>query len=82
MTSSTILAAFLGRAALTGMGGVALAAAVLLVAQGTTESFQANLDIGEWLTLGIGAPLLACVAAWLPALHAVATDPAQLLRHD
>jgi putative ABC transport system permease protein len=82
VTSSTILAAFLGRAVLTGIGGVAIAAALLLVTQGAAESFQANLSIAEWLTLGIGAPLLACVAAWLPALHAVATDPAQLLRHD
>ncbi|MCB1098370.1 MAG: hypothetical protein KDN22_22545 [Verrucomicrobiae bacterium] len=82
VTSPKILTAFLSRAAITGLAGVALASALLVIAQFSPELIQVNLTASEWLILATGAPLLACIAAWLPALHAAATDPAQLLRHD
>lgn len=82
VTSGRILGAFLGRAALTGIFGAAIALLVLLLASGTGILSGAELHLQEWLTVLIGAPVLACMAAWLPALHAAAMDPAGVLRHD
>ncbi|MGK0186936.1 MAG: putative ABC transport system permease protein [Verrucomicrobiales bacterium] len=82
VTSGRILTAFLGRAACTGIAGVLLAV-ILLSGIRAIGAFNAQgLAVSEWALLAIGAPLLASIAAWLPALNAVALDPARLLRHD
>lgn len=82
VTSAGILFAFLGRAALTGIAGAILAGIVLLGISASGVVASASLTVAEWVMLVAGAPFLACIAAWLPALSAVAEDPAKLLRHD
>ena len=82
VTSGKILGAFLGRALLTGIVGVAVALALLWIGRASGLFFDAALQPAEWLAIVIGAPALACVAAWLPALNAAAMDPARVLRHD
>lgn len=79
--SSTILGAFLTRAMVAGLlgGGLGLAAAGLLAGTGTVGS----LIEPEEMLMAIGAaPLLAAIAAWLPALAAAQRDPVEVLRHD
>ena len=82
VTSGKILSAFLGRALLTGIFGVAIALTLLWLAKASGVFAGAALHPREWLAILIGAPALACVAAWLPALNAAAMDPARVLRHD
>lgn len=77
-----ILGAFLARAVVAGLiGGVIGVAAATFVR--ASEAAPAAL-IGP-MEMGIAilaAPLLAAVAAWLPALAAAQRDPADVLRHD
>ena len=80
--ASTILGAFLGRAALTGSVGVALAILVVVAAQALGVFPDVSLSTTEWTAVAMGAPMMACIAAWLPALSAASTDPAAILRHD
>lgn len=87
--SRTILAAFLGRAFVAGLAGAALGSLLALAA---APFFQERVFQGfpltalvrstEWIAPLVAAPLLACLAAWLPAFDAAQRDPADVLRHD
>lgn len=78
----TILGAFLGRAALAGFAGGLVGMLIAMVLQGFLQSESGLLHSGEWLVAVIAAPVLACLAAWLPSLAASQRDPAEVLRHD
>lgn len=85
----TILIAFLGRAFAAGLIGAALGVAVALVAGPVfrDQLFHGSplaslLKTSEWLAPIVAAPLLASLAAWIPALDAAQRDPADVLRHD
>ena len=75
--SGKVLAAFLMRAGLTGFVG-AVIGCVLVVLAGK----GAALSPGDWAILLGAVPVLACAAAWLPALAASGKDPAVILRND
>ena len=82
--STTILASFLMRAALIGVvgavAGIAIGAAILATVYNTPLS--SLLRGSELIALAAGLPLLACAAAWLPALYAANQQPAKVLRND
>ena len=71
----SILGAFLLRAMMAGLLGGACG---LLAA----SSLTALLEADEILIAVFSAPLLAAIAAWLPALAASQRDPVDVLRHD
>ena len=82
-------ALFLGRAALLGIlaAGLGFALGSWALLQFGPEVFEvtAGKIETEWMLLLIAiptAPLFACVASLAPAMHAVAQDPADVLRED
>jgi len=87
--SRTILAAFLGRAFAAGLVGAVLGVLIAVTAGPALQDrvFQGHsltslLTGKEWLVPLVTAPLLACLAAWLPSFAASQRDPAVVLRHD
>ena len=75
LRSGQVLSVFLARAALAGVAGAALGFAV-------SRFGPAPLNDARTLAaILIGAPLLAAVSSWLPALAAAKQDPAEALRH-
>ncbi|HEX41308.1 MAG TPA: FtsX-like permease family protein [Phycisphaerales bacterium] len=88
--SPTIATLFLGKAALTGLIGAALgfAAGTLLALRfgpGVFKITARTIITPQWPLLGwilIIAPLLAAVASFIPAMIAVAYDPAVTLREE
>ena len=89
VTGRTILATFLGRATAAGLSGallgilIALAAGPLLGQRLFHGATPASLiQGGEWLLILVAAPILTCLASWLPAFDASQRDPADVLRHD
>lgn len=87
--SHTILAAFLGRAVLAGLTGAALGAVITLalgpllrdsILHGATPTDLIRTT--EWIAVVAAAPLLACLASWIPAFSASQRDPADVLRND
>lgn len=81
--SRTILGAFLARSLLAGISGAVcgalIAEAVRLL---TSDASAPIIRAYEVLIALIAAPLLACLAAWLPSLAAARRDPAEVLRYD
>jgi hypothetical protein len=85
--SSTIAALFLGKAALVGatgaavgaLAGVAIARWLSLETLGVGAS-HVGVPWESLVGIVLGAPLLSALAAWLPALAAIAEDPAVVLR--
>lgn len=76
--SSTLLATFMMRAALSGLLGAAIGMLLsLAISRDTTLITPA-----EWMMVTSAAMLFSCAASWLPALIAASQDPARLLRHD
>lgn len=87
--SRRIMALFLGRAALIGLAGAGLgsAAGFLIGAAwhegaGPAAISPVGLNPAWWLAVIAGAPLLAALAAWLPALLAAQQDPAVVLSEE
>ena len=85
----TLLAAFLLKAGVTGLTGGLLGGALAGLAVGCLRGplfnghglgqLVAPVQVGMTL---LGMPLLAMLAAWLPAFWAARQDPAEGLRHD
>ncbi len=89
--SPAIMALFLFRAAGMGLVGAlaGLAIGFLIGGQwGRWDGIPADtlalfpLDSGLLIPVLVGAPLLACVATWIPAMLATRQDPADVLRHE
>ena len=76
VTGRTILATFLGRAAAAGIGG-ALIGILLAMATGPLLGKQlfhgatptTLIESGEWFLILLAAPVLTCLASWLPAFE-------------
>lgn len=86
VSARSIMAAFLGRAALIGAAGAALGyLAGWWVGTSGHESASApnaatgGFNISAFLLTLLGAALVAALAAWLPSLHATRQDPAEVL---
>ena len=81
--SRTILGAFLTRSLVVGVSGAVFGA---LISEGirilTTGSSVPIIHPREYLIALVAAPVLACLAAWLPSLAAAQRDPADVLRYD
>ena len=92
LRSRQILGVFLGKALLTGAAGALVGYAVGFVAgmawsaaEGvpmTAASAAALFDARLLAFVLVLAPMLACVASWLPALVAAQQDPAVILREE
>jgi putative ABC transport system permease protein len=88
LRSGQVAALFLGKAVLLGLAGALLGCitGTLLGAlgweSGTARNILAGFDPLLFLAVVAAAPLLAAVAAWLPALLAVRQDPALILREE
>ena len=89
VTGGLILKVFLARAFLLGLLGAIIGLSALhLGGGGFKESHLHGHDLSGLLSTKEQAlsllvvPLLACVAAWLPSLHASQRDPADILRHE
>lgn len=87
LRSRQVLCLFLGKALLTGLAGAALgylagavSAALGREALTGAETMQFLADPRLLLPVLLGAPLLAGLASWLPALLATQQDPAVVLR--
>lgn len=85
----TLLAAFLGKAALTGLAGglagIPLAAVMALALRGRVFQGSGLAGLADWRQLGgmvVAMPLLAAMAAWLPSFWASRRDPAEVLRDE
>ncbi len=87
--SGHIAGLFLGKAIVLGVLGAGLGFAVgnaLALSIGpeifrvTAKAIQTNWTLFGWSLLG--APLLAAIASFIPAMQAVAHDPAETLRED
>ncbi|MDH3583878.1 MAG: FtsX-like permease family protein [Phycisphaerae bacterium] len=79
--SSSVLLVFLGKALLLGLLGAAVGcAAGVAVATWLSEPGMAEL-LNSRLLIGalVGAPILAAVASWIPAMLAAQQDPAGIL---
>jgi hypothetical protein len=78
---------FLSRALLIGLVGavLGLAAAFLAVTAWDPiagQNLEATLDPALLVAVLVGAPLIGCLACWLPALLATRQDPAAVLQTD
>jgi len=89
VTGGLILKVFLARAFLLGLAGAVIGLAILyLGGSGLQEKYLYGyalsllLESRQLAVALITVPLLACVAAWLPSLHASQRDPAEILRHE
>jgi ABC-type lipoprotein release transport system permease subunit len=87
--AGALLMAFIIRAFVVGLGGAIIAVVVGFGLAGAfrdrlLHGFAANslLPPRDLLLLLHVAPILACLAAWLPSLLAAQRDPADILRHD
>jgi ABC-type lipoprotein release transport system permease subunit len=87
--SSTLLAAFLLKALVTGLaaGVIGVPLALLLVAALRVGVFQGHgpatlIDPMQVLGILVLMPVFAVLAAWLPSYWASRRDPAEVLRHD
>lgn len=87
--SSTLLAAFLLKALVTGLaaGVIGVPLALLLVAALRAGVFQGHgpgvlIDSMQVLGILVLMPVFAVLAAWLPSYWASRRDPAEVLRHD
>ncbi|MGE4551309.1 MAG: FtsX-like permease family protein [Opitutales bacterium] len=86
-STGSILGALLSRAFLVGLLGVGF---TLVLATLLSENLQAGplrgfdlRSLQEYVPLIlVSAPVLTCVASWLPAVHAANRDPATILRND
>ncbi len=87
--SAQIAALFLGKAVLVGLIGAALGFAVgtwLALHFGpqifplTAQKIVAKLSLLSWSL--VGAPLLCVIASYLPTVHAIVQDPAEVLREE
>lgn len=88
-SGTQILSVFLGRNLLIGLGGALvgyLAGYFFAVLKGGLPGLSFGQSLAAlylnpvlWLCL-LGAPLLACLAGWIPALSAAGQDPADTLR--
>ena len=82
-----ILAAFLGKAAVTGLIGAGVGYALgvtvgMAPCQDSLAPAQPYLGSGLFLAVFVSAPLLSCLAALVPALAAVQQDPAIALQEQ
>ncbi|MBT7854709.1 MAG: ABC transporter permease [Opitutae bacterium] len=89
VTGGLILKVFLARAFFLGLLGAVIGLIFLnLGGSGFQEKYLHGyalsllLDSRQLAVALITVPLLACVAAWLPSLHASQRDPAEILRHE
>jgi len=92
LRSRQILGVFLGKAFLMGLTGAVIgyaggfaAGAAWSAAEGvplTARSALSLFDARLLVSVLVLAPLLACVASWLPALVAAQQDPAAILREE
>lgn len=89
VTGGRILQVFLARAFLLGLLGTLIGLATLqFCGNGLLEKHLFDHTLGELLENRhlaqslLVVPFLACVAAWLPSLHASQRDPADILRHE
>jgi hypothetical protein len=89
VTGGLILKVFLARAFLLGLAGAVIGLTILyLGGSGLQEKYLHGYALSRLLESRqlsialITVPLLACVAAWLPSLHASQRDPAEILRHE
>jgi putative ABC transport system permease protein len=87
--AGSLLLAFIVRAFAVGLGGAALALGIgFLLAGAVQERMLHGFGVNslllpqDLLLLLLVAPILACLAAWLPSLLAAQRDPATILRHD
>ena len=83
--SVQIFSVFLGKAALIGiLGGIAGYAAGFLAAAAWREAGSVRSLVEPTLMTAsiVLAPVLAVIAAWLPALLAARQDPAEVLREE
>lgn len=89
MSSLRLLALFLLKAFVTGLGGgiTGVAAAMLIISTtgdryfngyGTAQLMPLDISL---LTL-VAMPLLVCLASWLPSFWASRRDPAEILRNE
>jgi len=89
VTGGLILKVFLARAFFLGLLGAVIGLMFLyLGGSGLQEKYLHGyalsllLESRQLAVALIAVPLLACVAAWLPSLHASQRDPAEILRHE
>ena len=89
VTGGLILKVFLARAFFLGLLGAVIGLMFLyLGGSGLQEKYLHGyalsllLESRQLAVALITVPLLACVAAWLPSLHASQRDPAEILRHE
>ena len=78
MATPRLVAIFLSRAFLTGIAGAlagGLAGLLAGTVWGETSGLILPFDPALWLGVLLGAPLLAALASWLPALWAARQDP-------
>jgi putative ABC transport system permease protein len=87
--AGSLLFAFIARAFAVGIGGALFAILAGLALGGAVQedalygfAATALLPTRDLLLLLFVAPILACLAAWLPSLMAAQRDPATILRHD
>ena len=87
--STTLLAAFLLKALVTGLAGglIGVALALLGIAAWRGRVFDGHgpavlLDWSTFSWLLVGTPVFAALAAWVPSFWASRRDPAEVLRHD
>jgi ABC-type lipoprotein release transport system permease subunit len=89
ISGGAIHAALLARAAVVGVVGAGIGLIVVLAAGSVIASRwleghspQSLFAVSEAVAVLLLMPVLACIAAWLPSLHAARQDPATVLRHD
>ena len=86
ISTSSILAALMGRAFLVGLlgAGLTLLLAFLIsdIVKGSLNGFDLGSLKGEIPLVLISVPVLSCAASWLPALQASNRDPATILRNE
>lgn len=84
-----LLGVLLGRAFCAGIVGATIgilvsAALWQVIAPDAFEdrSLLGLFSAGEIVLVAVGAPVLSCLAGWLPSLAAAQRDPAEVLRHE
>jgi putative ABC transport system permease protein len=87
LSRARILAVFLGKAAVLGVGGAVFGLAggivlSILLHEGGGLPWTAGLDPLSLGVAGVCAPLLMMLSAWPPSAWAAAQDPAALLHED